>query len=123
MREVLIIFLGGGLGSVSRYAIGKWFLFHGSGIPFGTLIVNGLGAFFLGLLFSWFQKNQIQSPVYLLLAVGFCGGFTTFSSFSLELMELWRSKEQFTMFFYLFASLILGVFLCFGGFMLGNALD
>ena len=123
MREALLIFLGGGFGSVARYIIGKWFLSSGSIIPVGTLIVNVLGSFFLGFLFSWFQKNQLYSSAYLLIAVGFCGGFTTFSTFSLELMELWRLKEEFMMIFYLMISVALGFLFCFVGFMLGNALD
>ena len=120
IREVLVVFLGGGLGSIARYALGKWFLPLGSGFPVGTFLVNVTGAFFLGFLFSWFQKNQLHCSVYLLLAVGFCGGFTTFSTFSLELMELWRSKQEFMMVLYLAMSLIFGFLFCVGGFILGN---
>lgn len=81
MRELLCIFLGGGLGSICRYSIGA-FLLHSSGraFPWATLAANVIGCLCIGLLSGFFERRQ-AGIVYLLLVTGFCGGFTTFSTF------------------------------------------
>ena len=95
--QYLYVFLGGGLGAVCRYlattAIGARF---GMMFPFGTLFVNTLGSFLMALIMGFLltmakANNLLSEPLRLLLTVGFLGGFTTFSSFSMETLTLLRS--------------------------------
>ena len=82
MKQLLLVFLGGGAGSVLRYIFGK---FLNNGIPYGTFAANILGSLFIGLILGWAAKNEaISQNALLLLATGFCGGFTTFSTFAYE---------------------------------------
>jgi CrcB protein len=84
----LLVFVGGGLGSVSRYLIGKALPATTSGFPVGTLAVNLLGCVLVGLLFRLVPSMQTDSAQRAAMIVGFCGGFTTFSAFSLETATL-----------------------------------
>ncbi len=86
----LLVFVGGGLGALSRHAVGRA-TFHalGPGFPWGTLTVNVVGSLLIGLavgLFSFFETGQ---PARLFLITGFLGGFTTYSAFSLDALTLW----------------------------------
>lgn len=83
---LLAIFLGGGFGAIARYSLAACVQKHlGTGLPWGTLAVNLLGAFAMGLLVELFAlKSNLPEPARLLLTTGFLGGFTTFSAFSLE---------------------------------------
>lgn len=90
---ILAVGLGGALGSISRLSVAHYL--NGS-YPWGTLFVNVLGSFILGFLFSA-SRNEIlppQSPAFAFLAVGFCGAFTTFSTFSLEVIKLWNEGQN-----------------------------
>lgn len=90
MKPYLLIFLGGGLGSVVRFALSRWvYQFFPPPFPNGTLIVNFTACFILGLLVGLATTKEYITPdVKILMAVGFCGGFSTFSTFSLETLEL-----------------------------------
>ena len=91
-----------------RWADG-WF--HGS-LPVGTLLVNVLGCFIIGLVFGLMEKTDLLTPAHsLLLATGFCGGFTTFSSFANELYRLANGGSYATGILYLAASVTLGILL------------
>ena len=97
MPSFVLVFLGGGLGAVCRYfvttQVGARF---GTVFPFGTLTVNTLGSFLMGaLLFLTERTGLTADPLKLLLTVGFLGGFTTFSSFSMETMTLLRGSSYF----------------------------
>ena len=90
--NLLVIFIGGGLGAVARYLLqGFVYRFTGTEFPYGTLIVNILGCFTIGLLMSSMEERFIATPALrLFLTIGILGGFTTFSSFSYETMALLR---------------------------------
>ncbi len=93
--KYLIVFAGTGFGGALRYLISsKIYKFLPAVFPFGTLAVNILGSFLLGVLIFWFDdKDLLNTNLKLLLAVGFCGGLTTFSTFSLETLNLLRDSE------------------------------
>jgi CrcB protein len=88
----LLIALGAALGANARYLVGVWAGNRlGADFPYGTLIVNVLGSFVLGFLLTLGTEKLALSPeARLLLAVGFLGSFTTFSSYAVESMTLWR---------------------------------
>lgn len=87
--KLLAVAVGGALGSVLRYAVGVlWIGAGATGFPWGTLLVNVTGSFALGFLARWFSPASASSPLVLLLTVGVCGGYTTFSTFTLETFAL-----------------------------------
>ena len=121
MRQLLLVFVGGGLGSILRFAIGKWLNSPASGIPYGTFLANILGSLCIGFILGWAVKNnQLQSGTVLLLATGFCGGFTTFSTFAYENHLLLKTGDFFNFALYTLTSLILGFTAVFGGIALSR---
>jgi len=90
MREVLLVFAGGGLGSVLRYAVTLLMPRGSTGFPWATLTVNLVGSLLIGLLSAWVARQVLTDDARLLLVVGVCGGFTTFSTFSNEALALVR---------------------------------
>ena len=105
-----LIFLAGGVGSLARYGLGR--LVQGqmhSGFPFGTLTVNVLGCLAIGLLARFFTHAQTENALRAMLIVGFCGGFTTFSTFSLETVALFKGGEPILAGVYVVTSMALCV--------------
>lgn len=107
----LLVFLGGGLGSVSRHGVNVIAArFWGSQYPLGTLCINVLGSFAMGVVVEyWALKSGLPQQARLFLTTGVIGGFTTFSTFSLEVALLNSRGEALSAGLYLLASLILGV--------------
>jgi CrcB protein len=122
VKSFFFIFIGGGLGSVLRYGLGKWVgTLHSIQFPFGTLIVNILACFFLGLIIGLADHKQLFSPTTRLFwAAGFCGGFSTFSTFSMETLELIQSGLSLQVFLYIVLSLLLCLSATFGGLYSGQ---
>jgi len=119
MRLALYVGIGGMLGSMLRFFISQWALKFSSGIaPSGTLIVNIIGSFLLGFLIHFFGK--MDRSYYVLLTSGFCGGFTTFSTFSAENVDLLLTNQVGSAFLYMGLSLILGLAAATGGWYLGK---
>lgn len=109
MKQVLLVFIGGGAGSVLRFLISKNFntLTH---LPLGTLVVNILGSLLIGIFLGLGLKQEMLSPnATLLLATGFCGGFTTFSAFSYENQALLKAGDYLNFGIYSAGSIFLGI--------------
>ena len=104
----LLIALGGAAGSVLRYLIGGAIQrSSGSGFPIGTMVVNVSGCFLIGILIRQFMNIQLSNDLRALLIVGFCGGFTTFSTFSAETLALVEGGEYARAGFYVLFSVAL----------------
>ena len=110
MKQVLLIFLGGGMGSVLRYLISAYFNSSENQWYLGTFLVNTIGCLLLGLIIGLSLKNSwISSETGLLLGAGFCGGFTTFSTFSVEMHALLRVGNYAMFLGYLALSILVGL--------------
>lgn len=94
MKEVLLVFVGSGAGGALRYLVNVWFPTKSFGFPVATLLVNIVASFVIGLLLAMLQKQTLSQQQYLLLAVGFCGGLSTFSAFAVENQQM-ISFQQF----------------------------
>ena len=121
MKSFLLVFLGGGLGSGLRYLVTIVMNHYSKFLPAATFTVNMLGCLLIGLILGYAQKgNTLTSNQTLLLATGFCGGFTTFSAFANENLELIKNTEIFNFLFYSIGSVLIGILAVFIGFYLTN---
>ena len=110
MSTILAIFLGGGLGSLARFGVGRLVLSFGkSALPWGTFLANVLACVLLGL-FVYVYGPKLEKHVFwrAFLIIGFCGGFSTFSTFSYETLELFRSGAAM----WGIANILVSVLLC-----------
>jgi CrcB protein len=110
-RLLLIIVVGGFLGSISRYLVQGWMIrLFASPFPVGTFVVNMAGSFLIGVIYALAEKNGLLSNEWrLFLATGFCGGFTTFSAFSYEIVMMLRGGTAGYAVLYILGSVVLGV--------------
>ena len=116
MKQLLFVFVGGGFGSVLRYIIGKYLNNPETGIPYGTFAANILGSLFIGVILGMAAKNNALSENHtLLLATGFCGGFTTFSAFAYENHVFLKSGDFTSFALYTIASFVVGFLAVFDG--------
>ena len=122
--EILgIIGVGGFIGSICRYLLSgaiqsKLFNTIDSGFPFGTLGVNILGCFIIGILYGYTLKNSMTFEWRVFLFTGICGGFTTFSAFSIEMIRMMRDGNMLNAFSYISSSIILGLGATWSGILL-----
>lgn len=117
MSAYLAIAIGGALGSMARYAtgiyVGRWL---GTAFPWGTLLINIIGSFLIGAFAESFALRWDASPsTRVFLVVGICGGFTTFSTFSLDIVTLINRGELLVAGVYIVASVALGIAALYGG--------
>ena len=124
MKHLLLVGLGGFIGSVARFLVSKLNLsWHFFSIPMGTLTVNVLGSFIIGILVGISVKSDlISTDLRLFLMVGFCGGFTTFSSFSSENLMLMQNGQVVTVLIYTALSILLGFLAVYLGYIFTNLL-
>ncbi len=116
MKQLILVFIGGGTGSIARYLASKYLNGANGTFPYGTLTVNILGSFLIGIILGLALKNTMLSQnTVLLLATGFCGGFTTFSTFAYENHMFLKTGDFINFFLYTSISLVLGLLLVFIG--------
>jgi len=111
IKNILFVAMGGATGSVLRFLCQKWVAgFSTLSFPLGTFMVNVIGCFLIGIFFSLAAKNiSFNTQWQLLLMTGLCGGFTTFSAFTLEGMGLLKQDKIGLFFLYTGASVLLGL--------------
>lgn len=120
MINYLLVGLGAAFGGTLRYWVSNLaFKFFTENFPYGTLVVNVVGSFILGLLLFYFNDKELLNPqLRLFLTVGFCGGFTTFSTFSYETIVLLRETQYLLG----FLNIVLNILLCLMGVLLAYLL-
>ena len=111
-KTLLLVALGGAIGSTLRYLtsvfVSKYWQHH---FPLATLITNVLGCFLIGLIIGFLYKTNLQNTdLKWLLVTGFCGGYTTFSTFSFENITLFQNNNSLIAFGYIGLSLLMGLF-------------
>ncbi len=119
MSNLVLVALFGAIGSVSRFvliqATPKITYIN---FPVGTILVNLIGSFFIGVVASMFDKHLLSSEVRTFIVFGFLGGFTTFSAFTYEVFNLVKSGNYLNLFVYLFVSIVVSLFLFYFGYKL-----
>ncbi len=112
MLNLVAIFFGGGIGAIARYLISLNIvkIYGEMDLPIATFSINILGCFLLGFLYILFlEKTNVNNAVSLALTVGFCGAFTTFSTFSLEIFKLIESQQIIQSLLYIILSVVIGL--------------
>ena len=117
----IFVFIGGGFGSICRYFISS-IVIHGTDImfPFGTFSVNLLGSLLMGFFFQIFRDVFVPLEIRTMITIGFLGGFTTFSSFSIETVNLLRNSQYKYFFFNLILNNVVCLFFAILGIYLGD---
>ncbi len=116
MKQLALVFIGGGLVSTFRYWFSKYLNSYESGIPYGTFAANILGSLLIGIILGVALKNEsLSQNTVLFLATGFCGGFTTFSTFAYENHVFLKSGDFMTFALYTIASFVIGFAMVFLG--------
>ncbi len=113
--QVLLVALGGALGATLRYLVTSWVQQRVDFFPWGTLVVNLLGSFLIGVVLELTVRGFLSSQARLFLAVGLLGGFTTFSSFSWETLALLEDGDVLPALLYAGGSLVVGIVLAWLG--------
>jgi fluoride exporter len=116
IRQILLVGLGGAVGSMLRYIVQRYA--NIPGLPYGTLLVNLAGCFLIGLFWGLLSKNSITQANAVLVMSGFCGGFTTFSAFTYEGVQMMQDNRWLLLTSYIAASIVGGLFATFAGYKL-----
>jgi fluoride exporter len=124
MLQIIVIAVGGALGSLARYGMSNGvYALLGRGFPWGTLAVNVLGSFLMGLLFVLFLERMTLAPEWrAAVLIGFLGAFTTFSTFSIETLNLLEEGAILGAVLNMVISVWLCVLFCWAGVILGRSL-
>lgn len=114
--DILMVALGGAVGSVARYVVSGYVgQAVGGGFPWGTFAVNVIGCLAIGLLSALVSAGTVTPAMKLLLVTGFCGGFTTFSTFANESLMLMKTSDALYTLLYIVTSIAAGLFAAYAG--------
>jgi CrcB protein len=123
MTKIVLLLAGGATGTVTRYAVsGLTHRYFDGTFPIGTLVVNLIGSFLIGLIWGLWETSNISSNTRTFIFIGILGGFTTFSSYTIETLNLFRDGEIKLGLTNILANNIIGLLLVFIGFILGKGL-
>ncbi|MBV20090.1 MAG: fluoride efflux transporter CrcB [Cytophagia bacterium] len=116
MKEIFYVGAGGMIGAILRYLIIKLSFFNFS-FPINTFIVNILGCFLVGILmkYSSISNKELSNMINNFMIIGFCGGFTTFSAYSIDSINLLNESKYFLFLSYMISSSIIGIIFCYIG--------
>ncbi|WP_235297570.1 fluoride efflux transporter CrcB [Portibacter marinus] len=120
MKAIILVFIGGGFGSILRYGIGQLMMGFSQKFPYGTLLVNVVACLILGYLIGITSKGMLSNEMKLLLMVGLCGGFSTFSTFSAESFQLYNTGAVWSALLYMACSFVICLFAIYLGLMMGK---
>lgn len=110
IKDLLLVGIGSGIGGICRYLISLFMGQSYCGFPWGTFVVNIIGCLLIGILWGLTSRFQNLSPAFsLLFMVGFCGGFTTFSTFSKEGLTMLQADNYILFTLYALGSVVLGI--------------
>ncbi|SLK22346.1 MULTISPECIES: fluoride efflux transporter CrcB [unclassified Paenibacillus] len=113
---IIWIGLAGMLGAVLRYSLGRWISGSlGTAFPWGTWVINISGSLLLGLFYGWHKSASIPDEVWVIGGTGFCGAYTTFSTFGYETLGLMGQERYLRAVLYVISSVLLGVAASFAG--------
>jgi fluoride exporter len=122
MKSYLLVMAGGAAGAVLRFQLSRWLSASANGWPWATFAANIAGGLAMGVLAGWLlRQGEAGGPVRLLLGVGLLGGFTTFSSFSIEMAQMVQRGQAGLAAGYALASVLLALLAVFAGLALGKA--
>ena len=124
IKTIILVGTGGFLGSISRFLASRFMQDNfPSAFPFGTLFVNITGCFLIGIIYGFSEKSSLLTPGWkMFLAIGFCGGFTTFSTFANENLALLRDGAFFHFMLYTGLSVFIGIMATFFGVLITKIL-
>jgi fluoride exporter len=122
MNQLILIFIGGGLGSLTRFSLSKFIQENiDKTFPFGTLGVNVLASIVLGIFVGMVEVKSLMNPNYkALIAIGFCGGFSTFSTFSNDTLQLIQNNRMLEALMNILLNVTLCILATFGGMTLAK---
>lgn len=120
IRNFILVAAGGGIGTILRYAV--YLLFRNNNFPVATLLINIAGSFIIGMIMAYSLKSadNLNDASKLFLVTGLCGGFTTFSAFSYENLQLMQSGKYNLAFLYILLSVVFGLLAAWAGFKMIN---
>ena len=120
---IVYVALGGAIGASARYLVSNWMAsWFGPDFPWGTFFVNVSGSFLIGIVLVLVESGSLSTEAWLLLAVGILGGYTTFSSFSYESLQLMIGGAIFAAFLNMFGQLALGLIFVYLGVVVGRSI-
>ncbi|WP_226035965.1 fluoride efflux transporter CrcB [Aquibacillus saliphilus] len=120
---LVLVAIGGFFGSIARFTVGiKWNNLE-TYKPYGTWIANVSGSMLLGIIFVLLEHNLISNWIWLILGAGFCGAYTTFSTFGTEALSMLLAKKYKKALFYILSSLVVSLFIIIIIILIGNTLN
>ncbi|GAB4202355.1 MAG: fluoride efflux transporter CrcB [Bacteroidia bacterium] len=122
LKNIILVGVGGLAGSITRYLVSVLFAGYSDKIPLSTWIVNIVGSFLIGIIYAISELTPNFVWMRLLLATGFCGGFTTFSAFTSENLNLLQKGEYTLFFFYVSTSILIGILAVLAGILVVKGL-
>ena len=117
------MFIGGGIGASLRYWLGLWISARTNiSFPWGTLLINLSGSFLIGLILGWLANSPFALGWRIFIVIGILGGYTTFSSFAMETVNLLRERSYMYATSYFFGTCLLGLAACWTGVIISHAM-